>query len=243
LSVSADALAAGNCADGIMVVVDGTRARVAWSAGSSNAASETTDMLAIRSQIESVGQKAARCHSEPRQQRQENRRPARRVVGQLLPVPQRGENTTGMLCSMIPELVDGRLPPGEWTASWSEIESAFATSDWRVHLLGGCRRALQSLKVAGCRRAWIDGSFVTSKLHPGDIDGCYDPVGVDRAALHPALRDLSPGRPAQKAEFGCEFFPNVVEVGSGEYFVEFFQRDRDGERKGIIAIDLEVFES
>lgn len=66
--------------------------------------------------------------------------------------------------------------------------------------------------------------------------------GVDRALLHPALLDLSPGGPAQKAEFGCEFFSNIVEAGSGEHFVEFFQRDRDGQRKGIVVIDLEEFE-
>jgi len=80
---------------------------------------------------------------------------------------------------------------------------------------------------------------VTAKAHPGDIDGSYDPTGVDRALLHPALLDLSPGRPAQKAEFGCEFFPNVVEAGSGRYFVEFFQQDRDGRPKGIVVIDLD----
>jgi capsular exopolysaccharide synthesis family protein len=44
LSVAADALAAGNCADGIMVVVDGNR-------------TETTDLLAIRSQIDRSGNK------------------------------------------------------------------------------------------------------------------------------------------------------------------------------------------
>jgi len=46
----------------------------------------------------------------------------------------------------------------------------------------------------------------------------------------------------QKAEFGCEFFPNIVEAGSGRYFVEFFQQDRDGQSKGINAIDLEEFD-
>jgi len=92
--------------------------------------------------------------------------------------------------------------------------------------------------VAGCGRAWIDGSFVTSKRHSGDIDACYDPIGADRSRLHPALLDLSPGRPEQVAEFGFEFFPNVVEAGSGAYFVEFFQRDRDGRPKGIVVIDL-----
>ncbi len=88
----------------------------------------------------------------------------------------------------------------------------------------------------------IDGSFVTGKTHPGDIDACYDPVGVDVGLLHPALHDLSPGRPAQKAEFGCEFFSNIVEGGSGKFFVEFFQQDRDGRRKGIVVIDLNTEE-
>lgn len=122
------------------------------------------------------------------------------------------------------------LPPGEWDASWAEVVDVFGTSDWRRFLL------------AGCHRAWIDGSFVTGKAHPGDIDACYDPVGVDVGKLHPALRDLSPGRPAQKAEFGCEFFPNIVEGGSGKFFVEFFQQDRDGRPKGIVVINLETEE-
>ena len=142
----------------------------------------------------------------------------------------------------MPGLVDGVLPPGEWDASWAEVVGAFGTSDWRRFLLAGCRQALESLEAAGCRRAWIDGSFVTGKPHPDDIDACYDPVGVDVEMLHPALRDLSPGRPAQKAEFGCEFFPNIVEGGSGKFFVEFFQHDRDGRPKGIVVIDLETEE-
>lgn len=143
---------------------------------------------------------------------------------------------------MIPALVDGLLPSGEWSASWSGVETVFGMSDWRKFLLAGCRRALESLQAAGCRRVWLDGSFVTGKAHPGDIDACYDPVGVDVGLLHPALRDLSPGRPAQKAEFGCEFFPNIVEGGSGKFFVEFFQQDRDGRPKGIVVIDLETEE-
>jgi len=80
---------------------------------------------------------------------------------------------------------------------------------------------------------------VTGKANPGDIDASYDPADVDRSLLHPALLDLSPGRPQQKAEFGCEFFPNITEAASGRYFVEFFQRDRDGRRKGIIVINLD----
>ena len=38
--------------------------------------------------------------------------------------------------------------------------------------------------------------------------------------------------------FGCEFFPNIIEASSGQYFVDFFQRDRDGRPKGVVVIDL-----
>lgn len=110
-------------------------------------------------------------------------------------------------------------------------------SCWR-----GAAERWSRCKDAGCRRVWLDGSFVTGKAHPGDIDACYDPVGVDVGLLHPALLDLSPGRPGQKAEFGCEFFPNIVEGGSGKFFVEFFQHDRDGRPKGIVVIDMETEE-
>lgn len=142
---------------------------------------------------------------------------------------------------VIPPLVEGVLPPGEWEATWDELTAAFGTTSWRRELLDGCRRALASLKEAGCRRLWINGSFVTAKDHPNDIDGCYDPIGVDPQLLHPALLDLSPGRPLQKAEFGCEFFPNIPEAASGVFFVQFFQTDRNGDPKGIVVIDLEAF--
>jgi hypothetical protein len=51
--------------------------------------------------------------------------------------------------------------------------------------------------------------------------------------------DLSAGRLAQRARFGGEFFPNVVEAGSRLIFAEFFQNDRDTGRKGIVVIHLQ----
>lgn len=50
------------------------------------------------------------------------------------------------------------------------------------------------------------------------------------------LLDLSNARAAQKARFGGELFPNVVESGSGLVFAEFFKVERDTSRKGIILI-------
>ena len=87
--------------------------------------------------------------------------------------------------------------------------------------------------------------FIRAQVDAGDSNATVARqlgMNLTTVAHHLALLDLSPSRPAQKAEFGCEFFPNIVEASSGEYFVEFFQRDRDGQRKGIVVIDLEEFE-
>lgn len=59
---------------------------------------------------------------------------------------------------------------------------------------------------------------------------------MDLDTLDPVLVDLSNGRMAQKARFGGELFPNVVESGSGLVFADFFKNERDTGRKGIVLI-------
>lgn len=98
--------------------------------------------------------------------------------------------------------------------------------------------AIDILAVAGCRRIWLNGSFVTAKEEPADFDGCWDLDRVDLDALDPVLLDLSEHRAAQKGRFGGELFPNVVESASGLAFVEFFQNERDTARKGIVVIRI-----
>ncbi len=79
---------------------------------------------------------------------------------------------------MIPPFDErGNLPPGIHKADWTELEAAFGGSPRRVALLAGLREALASLRRAGCRTAYIDGSFVTAKEEPGDFDACWDAVG------------------------------------------------------------------
>jgi hypothetical protein len=132
---------------------------------------------------------------------------------------------------------DGRyqLPPGIHVATWSELVERFGTNQRRREILAGLLRALQALKAAGCRSAYVDGSFVTSKEEPGDFDGCWDHAGVDFDALDPVLLDFDGHRQAQKAKFEGEMF---IADAPGNRFLEFFQLDRDGRPKGIIQINL-----
>lgn len=142
---------------------------------------------------------------------------------------------------MIPSFDEhGNLPPGIHEATWEEIVERYGTSEHRDGLLTGFREALESLKGAGCQRAYLDGSFVTSKEKPGDFDACWEAAGVDPDKLDPVLLEFSDGRASQKDCYGGELFPaEVAAEPQGTVFLDFFQTDRHtGEPKGIVAIDV-----
>ena len=85
---------------------------------------------------------------------------------------------------MIPDFDSrGLLPKGLFRASWQEIEKRFGGNRRRRQLVKGLKSALDLLKEAGCRRVYIDGSFVTAKKLPNDIDVCWDVDGVDPISL------------------------------------------------------------
>ncbi len=100
-------------------------------------------------------------------------------------------------------------------------------------------KALRLLRAAGCKRVYIDGSFVTAKEEPGDFDACWDAQGVDFDAVDDRLLTFDKGRTTQKAAFLGELF--IADAGAdpqGTLFRTFFQTDGDGRRKGIIVLNL-----
>jgi hypothetical protein len=134
---------------------------------------------------------------------------------------------------------DGNLPPGVHWATWQEFAARFGTTPHRQQLLKGLKSALDSLSKAGCQTVYIDGSFVTKKGNPNDFDGCWDLTGVDPSLLDPILLLLDDKRVAQKAKYKGELFPaSWAADGVGNTYLDFFQIDRDGNPKGIVAIDL-----
>lgn len=145
---------------------------------------------------------------------------------------------------MIPAFDEGgNLPPGVHEADWDEIAQRFGWTSRRRELLAGLKAALEPLREAGCRRIFVNGSFVTDKDEPGDIDVAWDPTDVDVARLldlDPVFGDFADRRAAQKAKFGCEFFPSSFTADLvGNTFLEFFQIDKEtGAQKGIVVLDL-----
>ena len=129
---------------------------------------------------------------------------------------------------------NGELPDGEYDVSIDEIENRFGcANEQRCRLMQGLRVAAANLRRANVRKLWIDGSFVTDKEHPNDIDGVWETNDqIDLNVLDPIFLE---NREAMKDKYGLDFFPDVIEAGSGLPFPVFFRTNRDTEPKGILV--------
>ncbi|MUH01066.1 hypothetical protein F7734_55915 [Scytonema sp. UIC 10036] len=145
---------------------------------------------------------------------------------------------------MIPEFDEnGNLPPGIYLIEWEEFDERFNYNLTRQRLINGLELAMTHLKAVGCRKIYINGSFVSSKPKPGDFDACWEENGVDIKELKflaPTLYNFALQRADQKIKYRGEIFPaNYPANESATPYIDFFQFDtRTNIRKGIIAIDL-----
>jgi len=69
---------------------------------------------------------------------------------------------------------NGVLDPGIHKMTWEEFDDSFSFSERRKELLEGLEKVVAILQEIGASHIYIDGSFVTSKLMPGDWDACFD---------------------------------------------------------------------
>ncbi len=144
----------------------------------------------------------------------------------------------------IPEFsTNGNLPAGVYEVTLDEVVQRFGWNDGRRELCVGLRAALVALASAGIVYVWIGGSFVTSKEHPNDVDGCWEWTSqVDEQVLDPVFLDLKAARSAMKKKYGVDFLIAGVRLqdslGGCQIVEEFLQYDRDENRKGMIQIKI-----
>lgn len=130
----------------------------------------------------------------------------------------------------------GLLPPGIHQADWAEVVDRFGWTEQRREHLKGLRNACQHLRQAGVKSLYLDGGFVSSKPDPDDYDVCWNMQadGIDVSGLPTCLSPRTQSPPEQKHQFSGEF--------RALQFLEIFQTDYDGQRKGIVLLDLSTVE-
>lgn len=145
----------------------------------------------------------------------------------------------------------GLLTPGEYKLSIEEFEEAFVYNSKRETIFKGFQKLLKIFRDIECSHIYADGSFVTKKPLPGDIDICWhmnEDHTIRKRQLEMLYRLCPPllllgersNRDYIQHEFCADVFPaNTIESGSGLMFKDFFQKDKQtGNPKGIIVIDL-----
>ena len=132
----------------------------------------------------------------------------------------------------------GLLPTGVYLTTWDELVEKFGTNKHRLKLLEGLNKGLNLLQRYGCAEVCIDGSFVTAKPLPNDIDVAYDNSHMNWKKFikeQPEFNDVKNGSRIQKEKYQSEFYAcNAFE----DSILQFFQFDRDGNPKGIVKIYL-----
>ena len=152
---------------------------------------------------------------------------------------------------VIPDFIDGVLPDGIHTCTLEEVAGRFGRfqgSDRRPKLTNALKRYVAEVQALGVASALIiDGSYVTIKARPNDIDIILvlrENLDLDREAV-PAEYNVRSMRMVKRKH---GFDVRAVAPDSQEYTtsLEFFSRVRRDDpevrtnrtRKGLLRIEL-----
>lgn len=145
---------------------------------------------------------------------------------------------------MIPDFNDsGYLPAGIYEASFEEVKVRFGLSKKRQRLLMLMQELIHQCRMLNCDIIYLDGSFISNKVSPNDYDACWDTTHENREWVLNNVADtpLNSESEAQKECYGGEIYPAFVKAPllPGLTILEYFQRTKEGESKGIIMLKLQ----
>jgi hypothetical protein len=120
-----------------------------------------------------------------------------------------------------------------------QVEWAFGTATaQRRFLMRQLKRAYINFKMAGVKMIKLAGSFIGPKANPSDIDGCWvnsESVDLKKLRSFPEMRN----RFTMKFDLELDFFEcSQIELDTKLEFSDFFQKNRDDQPVGIIAIPI-----
>lgn len=139
------------------------------------------------------------------------------------------------------------LPEGLHSKVLDDLQSlcvdAFPLSSSRPRLMNGLRTLVRNLAGTGVHAdLWVDGSFVTAKLNPEDIDVvlCFGDQEELTETQHQFLRRLRSQSTTQanyaRLHYGCDFY--VAPQSGRAYWLRWYGHDRKDNPKGIVIVRI-----
>lgn len=139
-----------------------------------------------------------------------------------------------------PFRADGYLPEGLYLATEAEATFRFGASTKRRRRLAvRLRQWIELGRAVGASRLLIDGSFVTSKQSPQDLDAVVLLPGDFEQQLQDEIESAIELEEMLITRRPEEIFAAEDDTDWNEW-VEFFSRTRepDGRRKGLVEVEL-----
>jgi hypothetical protein len=140
---------------------------------------------------------------------------------------------------MIPAFYDeNNLPPGRHSCTLMEIGDRFGQGERRQKLFARLCTLAALGKECGFRALVIFGSFVSSKLEPGDIDLFWiTHPEIDTDTLRAECKAILDSEKT-KAEFNFDVFWCPDEQGSVDRMTALWGQDRSFRDRGLLMIEL-----
>lgn len=150
---------------------------------------------------------------------------------------------------------NGNLPKGCYKPSIKEFEEKFVhdftTSKTRQEIFTGYKEYCEKMAAFNiATKQWVDGSFITNRENPNDIDLLthIDALKLNASkSIQYKFREIKDNENC-KRQYKCDaqlifVYPEIIPSKYDfyqevlEYWKNFFGKDRDGNAKGVIEFD------
>jgi hypothetical protein len=121
--------------------------------------------------------------------------------------------------------------------SYEELKYHFGTNPRRMDQINNALQFFRIFHSCGCQTVFIDGSFVSKKEYPEDIDLCFDMTGVNAEKLKEAFPPFF-----NRNEMGKIRRNSLCHIlhftDKDKALFDLLQYDRDGYFKGFAKLNL-----
>jgi hypothetical protein len=121
--------------------------------------------------------------------------------------------------------------------TYEDFVQHFGTTQYRMEQIQNSIPYFQIFHSCGCEIVYVDGSFVSKKKKPEDIDICFDITGIKEEKIlrdFPKFLDINE-RGRIRRELKCHIFTFTQE--DTELF-DILNTDRYHNPKGLVILDL-----
>lgn len=145
---------------------------------------------------------------------------------------------------MIPDFNEnGELPEGIHLVNLGEIKERFCFNERRNYLFINLLKVINEIKSVDGKVIYIDGSFISNKENPSDIDICW---GEKEQLKEEFMLDALSKSPKlmfhgfQSLNIDCfHAYTKVLDSKSNLYYLDFFQKSKNTDfKKGILQINI-----